>query len=436
MFIGRRWYLLLSSCVVFFVVSFFIPGLFEPAAIFAAFAGLLTILDFILLFRMRGGVRSNRIMAPRFSLGDENKVELSFANTYPFPVRVRIVEQLPEQFQVRDFSRTTNIALQGRVNINYSLKPLTRGEYKFGALLCFVQSQLGLLERRVETAPEMVVKVYPSFQQLKKYQLFATTENAMTGVRKVRRLGHSMEFEKIKDYVPGDDIRTVNWKATARSAQMMVNTYTDTREQQVYVVIDKGRTMKMPFEGMTLLDYAINAALSLLNVVLVKQDKAGLISFSNEVGNIVPAERRSGQLHRLMEALYNQTTAFKESDYESLLFTLHRKLSHRSFILLFTNFETLSSLERQLPYLKRMATRHLVCVVFFQNTLLKEIHETQADTTEGIYIRTIAERFDFEKKQVVKELRRHGILTVLTTPQNLSVDVINKYIELKARQMV
>jgi uncharacterized protein (DUF58 family) len=194
--------------------------------------------------------------------------------------------------------------------------------------------------------------------------------------------------------------------------------------------------MKMPFEGMSLLDYAINAALSVLNVVLLKQDKAGLITFSNEIGNIVPAERRTGQIHHLMEALYKQQTAFKESDYESLLTMVHRRISHRSFLLLFTNFETMSSLERQLPYLIQLSARHLVCVVFFQNTMLKDIYEGQPDTTEGIYIKTIAERFDFEKKQIVKELRRHGLLAVLTTPQHLSVDVINKYLELKARQMV
>src|SRR5690606_29816047 len=121
----------------------------------------------------------------------------------------------------------------------------------------------------------------------KRQQLLATSENVHTGMRRVRRLGHSMEFEKIKNYVPGDDIRTINWKATARSAGLMVNTYTDAREQQVFAVIDKGRNMKMPFDGMTLLDYAINATLSLLNVVLLKNDRAGLITFAHKPGSMI-----------------------------------------------------------------------------------------------------------------------------------------------------
>ena len=192
----------------------------------------------------------------------------------------------------------------------------------------------------------------------------------------------------------------------------------------------------MPFDGMTLLDYSINAALMFLNIALLKQDRAGLITFSSGTQELIPADRAASQMGKLMESLYKQRTDFMESNYESLTSLVHHKLSHRSFLLLFTNFETMASLERQLPYLKRLASRHLLCVVFFENTLLKEIHEGHPDTLEGIYIKTIADRFSFEKKQVVKELRRHGILSVLTTPQNLTIDVVNKYLELKSRQMV
>ncbi|RYZ55239.1 MAG: DUF58 domain-containing protein [Sphingobacteriales bacterium] len=435
-YLGLRWYLLMGSCVLFFVIAFFIDGLLEIAIIYTAFSAVLSLVDLYLLFFMKGTILGSRIMAPRFSLGDENQVTVSLANTFPYPVRVSILEQLPAQFQVRHFFRKTKMEYMGRVSINYRLRPLTRGVYEFGELLCYTQTQLGLLHRKIAAAPAANVKAYPSYLQLKKHQLLATTQNTHTGTRRVRRLGHSMEFEKIKNYVQGDDIRTINWKATARSGDLMVNTYTDAREQQVFAVIDKGRAMKMPFEGMTLLDYAINASLSLLNVVLLKNDRAGLITFSNKPASMIPAERRSGQLHVILETLYKQETEYKESDYEALLASIVRKVNQRSFLLLFTNFETMAAMERQLPYLKKLSARHLVCVVFFQNTLLREIHESQPDNTEGIYIKTIAAQFDFEKKQIVKELRRHGILSILTTPGALTTDVINKYMELKAKQMV
>ncbi len=435
LFVNQRWYWMMVSCVVLFIVAFFIEGLFEIVLIITGVGLLVTLLDYYLLYGIKGTIKGVRIMKPRFSLGDENQVSISLANTFPFPVRVKIMEQLPAQFQVRDFSRKTNMEKAGRVSIHYKIRPTTRGDYEFGSLLCYVQTQIGLLQKRIEASPNVNIKVFPSFLQLKQHQLLASTENNFAGIRKVRRLGHSMEFEKIKSYVIGDDVRTINWKATARSGDLMVNMYTDAREQQVYAIIDKGRTMRMPFEGMTLLDYSINASLSLLNTVLLKNDRAGLISFSNKIGNLIPAERKTGQLHVLLEALYRQQTDFMESDYEMLLATVLKRINQRSFLLLFTNFETMTALDRHLPFLKRMAARHLLCVVFFQNTLLQTIQEKQPDNTEGIYIKTIAGHFDYEKKQIVAELRRHGIVSILTTPQKLSVDVINKYLELKARQM-
>lgn len=436
LFLTTRWYVLMGVAVLLFFSSFFVNPLFEGAVIYTCSLLLVTIADLALLFSAKSRLDVNRIVTNRFSLGDENNVTLSLFSTFPFRITLKMIDELPPQFQDRDFYKTTILHHKERAAITYSLRPVTRGAYLFGNLLCYIQSPLHLLERRIVKAQPQEVKVYPSYQQLKKHQLMATSTNLFAGVKKIRRLGHSMEFEKIKNYVHGDDMRSINWKATARSSGLMVNIYTDTRQQQVYCMIDKGRAMKMPFDGMTLLDYSINASLALLNISLLRHDRAGLITFSNTINDAVPAERKNNQLNTLLETLYKQETDFKESDYENIWSYIHRRVTQRSFMLLFTNFETHSSLERQLPFLKKMADRHLVCVVFFENTLLKELHETQPDDTEGIYIKTIAQHFTYEKKQIVKELRKHGILSILTNPTNLTVDVINKYLELKARHMI
>ncbi|XZF15461.1 DUF58 domain-containing protein [Chitinophagaceae bacterium MMS25-I14] len=436
LFLTTRWYLLMGSSALFFVLAFFNESLFPGAVAYVLFLLVLTLADYLLLFAVKGNIKTVRNMPARFSLGDDNNVILSLLNSYPFEAIITIIDELPVQFQFRDFQRDIKIAPGSRQTFPYSLKPTERGEYHFGYVVCFVKSPVRLLQRRFKTSGETTVKVYPSFQQLKKYQLMAMSNNQYAGIKKIRRLGHSLEFEKIKEYTPGDDIRTINWNATARRDAVMVNTYTDTRQQQIYCVIDEGRAMKMPFDGMTLLDYSINASLALMNIALLRQDRAGLISFSGKHNDMIPAERRNGQIITLTEALYRQQTGFMESDYESLWRSIYQRINQRSFMLLFTNFETVASLERQLPYLRHIASRHLLCVVFFQNTLLKEITESSPDNTEGIYIKTIAGQFDFEKKQIVKELRRHGIISILTTPQQLTVDVINKYLELKARQAI
>ena len=436
LYISRHWYLLLGGCAVLLFVAFFIHFLYLPMVLAVAVFFVVTAIDYVLLFFTDGGIKGVRIIPQRLSVGEDNTVTLSLRNGYPFRARLKIVDELPAQFQLRDFQLDVSMAYHSRLTMPYTLRPLSRGAYSFGSLICFASSPIGLLQRRFITAPAAVVKVYPAYQQLRRYQLMAISGHTVAGTKKVRRLGHSLEFEKIKDYVPGDDVRTINWKATARSGNVMVNTFTDARQQQIYCLVDKGRNMKMPFEGMTLLDHSINACLALLNVALLRQDKAGLITYAHKVNDIIVADRRNDQLHRIIETLYRQQTEFKESDYEAVWSAVHRSVNQRSLMLIFTNFETYSSLERQLPFLKKIAQRHLACVVFFQNTLLSEIHKSNPDNIEGIYIKTIADQFDLEKRLIVKELRRHGILSILTTPGSLTIDVLNKYLELKARQMV
>jgi uncharacterized protein (DUF58 family) len=426
----------MGICAGLFVLAFFFPILLTPVNMLAMLLLSLSVIDVIWLFAGRSRFSGERIIAPRLSLGDENMVRIVLHNGYRFRTSVSVIDELPVQFQERNWRRYVHIAPLSSGEITYRLRPLSRGEYGFGLVLAYVCSPLGLAQRRFRLGEETTVKVYPSFLQLRRYELMASAENPAAGAKKTRRIGHSLEFEKIKSYVQGDDMRSINWKASARSGDLMVNVFTDARQQQVYCFIDKGRNMKMLFDGLTLLDHSINAALALLHIALLRQDRAGLLTFSQKVNDIVPAERRSSQQQRLLDTLYRQETDFKESDFETLWMTARRQISQRSLVLLFTNFETMVSLERQLPYLRRMARQHLLCVVFFQNTLLRQIHETQPDTVEGIYIKTIADRFDFEKGQIVKELRRHGILALLSTPQSLSVDVINRYLELKARQMI
>src|SRR5258705_2738367 len=189
--------------------------------------------------------------------------------------------------------------------------------------------------------------------------------------------------------------------------------------------------MKMSFEGMSLLDYAINASLVLSNVALVKQDKAGLITFAESLDAFLPADRKPTQMNLVLETLYRQQTKFKEADFEKLYSAIRNRITHRSLIVLFTNFESLDSLKREMPSLKLIAQHHLLLVIFFENTELKKLTETNATDIEGIYIKTIAEKFTYEKKLMVKELYKNGIISILTSPQHLTVDTINKYMELK-----
>ncbi len=397
----------------------------------------LALLDLVLLFRLQKGISADRFAPDKLSNGDENDIILELQNHYTFPINLEIVDEIPHQFQVRDFKIEAQLKAGKSQRIGYKLRPTKRGEYHFGILNVFASSPIGLFSRRFKFAEDARVPVYPSYLQMRKYELMAIS-NRLTevGIKKIRKIGQNMEFDQIRDYVQGDDYRSVNWKATARRNQLMVNQFQDEKSQQVYCVIDKGRSMQMPFEGMTLLDYAINASLVLSNIAIRKQDKAGLITFNNGTKTILKATDRNSQMYAIMETLYREKTAFLESDFENLYVNVRRNLSQRSLLVLFTNFEAMSSLERQLKYLRALAKSHLLVVVFFENTETKGLIESEANSTEEIYIQTIAEKFAFEKRQIVRELQKYGIFSILTAPQDLTVNTINKYLELKARGLL
>ena len=377
------------------------------------------------------------MLPEKFSNGDLNPIDISIENYYTFSIYIKIIDEIPEQFQIRNFNIERKLAASSKTQLQYELRPTERGEYHFGKLNIYVISVFGLIARRFSFNDQAMVPTYPSFMQLRKYNLLAISNNlTQYGIKKVRRLGHTMEFEQIKEYVLGDDLRTINWKATAKKNQLMVNQFQDEKAQPIYSVIDKGRVMKMPFDGLTLLDYAINAALVISNVALKKHDKAGLFTFSKKVENRVVAERRTSQMHLILESLYNVNTDYFESDFGRLYADVKRNITQRSLILLYTNFETLDGLFRQLPYLKGIAKNHLLVVIFFKNTELNNLISEKAETIQQVYDKVIAEKFAYEKRLIVNELKKYGIYSILTTPKNLTIDTINKYLEIKARGLI
>jgi uncharacterized protein (DUF58 family) len=422
---------------VLFVLSYFYPGLFEIAGIVLLCLIIAIVFDTILIYSRRNGVQAERTVTDRFSIGDPNKVLLELQNLYGFAVYISIIDELPVQFQERKWIRRMKLSRGEQQSLEYELTPTTRGEYEFNDINVFVHAPLRLVKRHYSFDSKQVVKVYPSYVQMRRYQLLAVSNRLQdAGVKRIRRLGHSMEFEQIKEYVRGDDYRTINWNATARKDSLMVNTYTDERSQQIYCLINKGRVMKMPFGGLTLLDHAINASLVLSNVALVRQDKAGLITFEKNLDTFLPADKKPTQMNLVLESLYRQKTEFLESDFEKLFSVIRNRITNRSLLVLFTNFESLESLEREMNALKKIAHYHLLLVVFFQNTELHSLSQSKVESVEDIYIKTIAEKFAYEKRLMVKELHKNGIPSILTTPENLTVNTVNKYLELKTRMSI
>lgn len=434
LYINTRFFYILIVVGVLYIFAFFFPFLMWAAHGLFSLAVIVFIVDFMLLFNQKNGISGQRILPEKFSNNDENAVKIDIRNNYPFSVYTKIIDEIPFQFQKRDFQILKKIEKGKNSFFQYVLQPKERGEYSFGAMNVFVSTPLKLVSRKFSFQKDAMLPSYPSFIHLKRYELMALqNEFLLGGIKKIRKLGHTMEFEQIKEYVPGDDVRTINWKATSKRNQLMVNQFQDEKSQRIYMLIDKGRTMQMPFNGLSLLDYSINATMALSHIILKKSDRAGIMTFSRKTENKVPADNKSGQLKKISEALYNVNTNFAESDFNRLYQDIKFSIGQRSLILLFTNFETLDAVNRQMKYLRGIAKNHLLVVVFFKNSELQHLIQKNPENMQEIYDEIIAEKFEFEKKLIIQELRKYGIYTVYTLPENLNIEVINKYLEIKAR---
>ncbi len=439
-FLPFRFFGIFSAIAALFVLSYVLgrwfPWFFPLVLTIFLLAITTVIADLLVLFGTGLSIGCHRRLPRLLTLGDENKIHIDLFNKSGQRIQVTVIDELPFPLQIRDLELTGVLEPGGELTLDYVVRPVERGVYTFGSVHVFVSSFLGLIQRRFQLAERADVPVYPSILQMRQFELKAFHRTSRdSGIKKIRRIGHSYEFEQIKNYIPGDDFRSVNWKASSRRAELMVNQYEDERSQQVYCVIDKSRSMKMPFQGMSLLDHAINATLVISNIVLQKGDKAGLISFSDKLGSLIKAERSPRQLDLLLHALYKESSRHLEADYELLYHASRKLIKGRSVLLLFANFESYHALERALPMLRRLNRQHLLVVIFFENTEIADMAHTECRTMEEIYFQTIALKFVQEKAQIANKLRQYGIQVILTRPEDLSVNTINKYLELKARGM-
>jgi len=437
-YISSRFYILLGICIFLFVLAYSVPSIFLVAKLCLLGLFLVTIFDGILLNNRGNSIECNREVLEKLSLGDDQAITYNIENHSNSTFDYELVDELPIQLQHRTNIGIGELKAQEKERVEFIVRPVERGEYKFGKTFLYISNPtVGLLQKRIPFENEFNAEVHPSIIQMRKYELQVFSKTAsLSGIRRVRNIGENDEFEHIRPYIQGDNIKSINWKATSRKNQLMINQYQNSRSQMVYCIVDKGRSMKMPFYGLTLLDHAINSALVISNIILKKYDKVGLITFSEKIGAIVNSKASQHQLEMISQKLYNQTTGFKESNFELLFHTIRKQISRRSILLFFTNFEQKYDLERNLSYFRSLAKKHLLVVILFENTELKEASEMECLTKSDIYLKTFANRTLVEKEEIQRLLNINGIQTILTKPEELSINVINKYLEIKSKRML
>jgi len=436
-FLSNRFFISLGIISLIMALSFVQPIMMNLAVLLLLFLIIATTYQMISIAPMRNSVTVDRLIPDRYALGDQQEINYRITNNSSNRVKIELIDELPYQLQIRDFSIHEFIEGRSEKSVSYSIRPLVRGVYDFGDLHVFFQKDsFSLLQWRKTIDADADVAVVPSFLQMRKFDLEVFSNAAMIkGLKKVRRLGQNDEFEHIKHYEKGDDIKMINWKASARRNEFMVNQYQDTQSQSVYVIIDKGRSMKTPFDGLTLLEHSINSALVLSNIVLKRMDRIGLITIGSTIDTWIKQHNRKSQLLSISDALYAESTSYGETDIKNLYFFVRQRISRRSCFFLYTNFEHRYDMERALPYLIKLNRLHVLVVIIFTNRGLYELGIKPAQEYNDIYTNTIAMNKVVEKEKIANQLSTYGIKVITTLPEDLNINVINKYLELKARRI-
>jgi len=438
LFFTSRFFILLGAIIALFAISFHVSFLYNISQVLLLLLIVTTSSDIYILFSQKNKFSCTRTTPKIFSLGDENKVTLHLKSQYNIPLSVQVIDEIPMQFQIRDFSLSCSLKHGEKKQLSYSLEPKSRGLYLFSHTNIYLSSPLKLIQKREIFDNSISIPVYPSIIQMKKYQLnlFASVKH-FSGLKKIQRVGHSYEFDHIKKYSIGEDPRSINWKATSRANELMINHYSDEKSQQVYCILNKSRLMNMPFNGLSLLDYSINTTLTLSNIVLQKFDKIGMMSFSDKMGTIIKAGRNGNQLEKILNALYNESENNLDPNYELLYSAIRYFIPNRSLLFLFTNFESIESLNRNQSLLRKINKIHLLVLIIFENSELDAfIQDSRIERDIDIYNKIIARKLKIEKEQICSELKKHGIQYIFTRPEDLTISTINKFLELKSRGFI
>ncbi|MGH9798741.1 MAG: DUF58 domain-containing protein, partial [Blastocatellia bacterium] len=288
-----------------------------------------------------------RVMPRRFMIGQENEVELhitvKLARRRSRAPAFTIKDEYPPELELRGDRLLTARTRRSRTGeaetmVAYKLYAASRGDFGFGNIVLRWRSHLGLVIKQISIEAAESVKVYPNINEAKRYEIFARrNRQLMAGMRRTRLRGQGREFESLRDYVLGDELRHVSWTATARRGKLTTRQYQIERNQNIMVMIDAGRLMTSRIEHLSKLDHAINAALAIGYVATSGGDNVGLLVFNRQVASYLPPQRGHSQLSAMTEALYNVKAQMIEPSYARAFQYLSQNCKRRSLVVILTD---------------------------------------------------------------------------------------------------
>ena len=398
------------------------------------------------------GVEIRREMNSKFSLGVENVVTLKIVNRSRHRLKLRLKDDFPDEFLFEQVLHDCYVSPTDHVDISYRLTPLRRGIYQFVDIHVRCWGVLGLVVRRYRVPAATEVKVYPNLQAVRQYELLVKRGMLhQIGLKTSRQFGEGTEMERLREYSPDDDFRRIDWNVTARQRKPIVREFETERSQDIVIMLDTGRLMASPIlletsapfttastsqKAMLKLDYAINTTLMTAYVSTLKGDRVGLIAFADTVHQYLAPKPGKKQFLTMLETIYALPVHSVEADFETAFKYLASKQRKRALIILFTDILDKDSAEGVAAYVSQLSKHHLVACVTLTDSGIVELAEQDAADSKSVYQKAIAERLLQEKHATLEILRRRGVITIDVPAHQLTMAVVNKYLELKAKSRI
>lgn len=397
----------------------------------------LVVVDYRLL-RQADHCQATRSHDDVFSLGVRNPVHVTVRNRGTVTFHAELGDEYPPDFSVEPDRFRFRLEPEGRYRATYHLIPAKRGNYGFGRLGLRVRTDVGLLCRqRFFTARKSAVAVYPNLQEVRKYDLLGRRNRLeQMGLRRLRVRGRSLEFDSLREYVPGDEMRHIHWKASAKRGKLVTKEFDLERSQHVMVALDLGRTMASRLDNLTKLDHAVNACLLLTHVASSSDDHVGVMGFADDIVGYLPPTKGRRQTGRVAEFLYPLESRLRESDYRRAFLYLGRLCRRRTLIIVLTDLLDPDSSAQLIRHLPPLTRRHLVLCVAFSDYELNQLLAAPPKQARDLFEQAVAVNLRHDRSSALAALRSRGVLTLDAAPSDLSIAVVNRYLALKEEALV
>jgi len=375
-----------------------------------------------------------RVVDPELSVGAPNHVAVAVRNPFSRDLRVRVRDDVPASFRVDRREAALEIPAGGEQSLEYVARPRYRGTFAFGDVHLRTAGPLDLVERQSVARAVAPANVYPDLREMRRYDI--TTRRGLAydaGQRRARIPGAGSVFERLREYEPDDDPRSISWTATARRGRPISVEYETERQQRIVVAIDSGRMMAGTLGELTKLDHAVNTALMLAYVATAKGDEVGILSYADEVRSFVPPRRGRRQFLRITEALRRLEVTTIESDPRTAFEFIRARAARRALVVLFTDLVDTDASRGLVSAVTRLAGNNLVLCCVLADPRLAELARDTPASTAAMYERTVAQTVLEDRARVLAVLRQRGIHTIDVPSDRLTVAVIQRYLELKKR---